>query len=350
MNLSSKERENEKMETREKELTAGKEWEEESGKWDPSPLLASICFHLLLFLVILCIVIRMPRSGHPAGDRNAESVGIVFSTGNGFEEPGGQAGSPGNEKKADPELDTNEKDQIRKIVDSLLPVPETIGVRSTSQKISDDIEKKESGSSSVSDPLNTQGNSSSVGSTGGSGGLGGQSVQFADLKGNGRKFVYVLDRSESMRWSNENPMKFAIREAKESINSLDPRLGAVRFQLIYYNQEAKVFEKDRLLPVDEPNKNRVLKFLDSIYPEGGTNPLAAIEKAVKLNPDVIFFLTDADEEIPSIALDRIHDMCRRHGVRQIHVVEFGKESGNKKNSFKRLALDNHGQYIFKRID
>ncbi|MDO5581561.1 MAG: VWA domain-containing protein [Planctomycetia bacterium] len=349
------------MQQKENKQSAEWIWEEESEKWDPSPLLVSICFHLLLFLAILCFVIYMPVPGNPLGGRSADSVGIVFSTGNGFEEPGGgsvsfsQAAKPDLEK-SDPELNEKEKDQVRKAVDSFLPAPNTVGVRNTAPAETEDPTGKERENSSASGSGDS-GNSSPFAGQSGSGngsgngaGNGGQAVQFADLKGNGRKFVYVLDRSESMRWSNEAPMKFALKEAKESINSLDARLGAVRFQLIYYNHEAKVFEKERLLPVDEPNKNRAIKFLDSIYPEGGTNPLAAIEKAVKLNPDVIFFLTDADEEIPPMALDRIHDLCRRSGVRQIHVVEFGKESGVKKISFKRLALENNGQYIFKKID
>ena len=43
-----------------------------------------------------------------------------------------------------------------------------------------------------------------------------------------------------------------------------------------------------------PNKARVQTQLATIAPDGGTDHMSALREALKLKPEVIFFLTDAD--------------------------------------------------------
>ncbi len=175
----------------------------------------------------------------------------------------------------------------------------------------------------------------------------GQTVGFAGLEGKGRRFVYVIDRSESMRWPNDQPIHYALKEAKASVASLDPEQGARKFQVITYNQDATPFGNGRLMDVNAKNRERVLDYLDQVVADGGTDPLAALEMAIRLAPDVIFFLTDADEEISPMVLARIRELRIRGRVGQIHVMEFGKPSAKRLHSFQKLAEQNNGNYIFK---
>ncbi len=315
----------------------------------------SLLMHSLLFIFLFFVISRLPKSGSSLGEHSTESVGIVFS---------GGSGTTANQKET--ENSQNDKEQKKKsamdllpafeqdhpVLEELLPKQNILGMNNdtaTSSSENTSQIRHVVVSDNDSDSHHGQGHSTD-GGHGTDGGHAGQTVTFGDIKGNGRKFVYVLDRSESMRWSNEWPMRYALREAKSSIGSLDRASGALRFQLVYYNHEARAFDKGRLLDVNTENKKKVIQFLDSIFPEGGTDPLAAIDIAVKMAPDVIFFLTDADEEITPMALAKIHEMAKKAGVRQIHVVEFGKSNAVKKKSFRQLAYDNNGQYIFKRID
>lgn len=321
------------------------------------PFLISLAIHLLLFIVILLIISRMPRMGTPFGERSTDSVGIVFSDSgsNGTQNSGASYSkqTPGkdssHEKKTEVQNNEIPENEISK---AFLPKRELLGASSKKDQGSLIKITTDDGQGNGSDSLTDTDNNHNQGNKGSGFGenSGGQMVSFSDVKGNGRKFVFVLDHSESMSWSNGYPMKYALEEARASIKSLSPEKGAQRFQIVVYNHDAQAFGKGVLLNVNEQNKNLVLKFLESVFPQGGTDPVAAMEAAVKMSPDVIFFLTDADEEIPPITLERIHDLARSKKVRQIHVVEFGKSGSKVKKSFRQLAQDNNGQYIFKKID
>ena len=152
-----------------------------------------------------------------------------------------------------------------------------------------------------------------------------------------------------MRWPGDLPIRYALDEAKASVESLAPKQGAKKFQIVSYNHDAKIFENGRLMDVTPANKRRALAYLDSVTADGGTDPLTALEKAIRLAPDVIFFLTDADEEIPPMVLARIRELRIRGRVGQIHVMEFGKPTGKRLHSFQKLADQNNGVYIFKDV-
>ena len=190
----------------------------------------------------------------------------------------------------------------------------------------------------------------SDGSSAGPGSGSGQTVRFGELTGRGRRFVYLIDRSESMKWPDEAPMNFAVSEARRSIGSLDPGAGARKFQLLVFNHNTEVFDGGtRLADVTPESKQRAVEFLDAVRPEGGTDPLGALSAAIRMAPDVIFLLTDAEEEISALALRRIGDSARRAGVAQINVIEFGKPGGRHPAAYRKLAEENCGAYLYKDV-
>ncbi len=225
---------------------------------------------------------------------------------------------------------SNQSDDLKSIADQLLPSNE-MGFFS--------------GSASYSSVLGSdlQG--------GGSGNGTGQNVGFGDVRGSGRKFVYVLDRSDSMSWNGGEPMRRAVAAAADSVDSLDPRRGANKFQIVVYNHDVEVFEGGAsLIEVNPSNKARAVRYLRSLVASGGTSPEKALEIGIKLRPDVLFFLTDADEELSPRALATVQSLRKEYKVKQICVVEFGKASEPRKRTFRQLAGENGGAYVFKNIE
>jgi hypothetical protein len=75
--------------------------------------------------------------------------------------------------------------------------------------------------------------------------------------------------------------------------------------------------------------------------------MKALLLAVKLQPDVIFFLTDADDPMPPGQLNEIRRLAA--GV-TIHTVEFGVGSDHDPNNFLvKLAVQTGGQHVYKDV-
>ena len=87
------------------------------------------------------------------------------------------------------------------------------------------------------------------------------------------------------------------------------------------------------------------RFIDSISADGGTAHEDALVAAVRLRPDVIFFLTDADDpKLASRNLDRIDRLGP--GV-IIHAIEFGTgPQRDAENFLVKLARQSAGQHVY----
>ena len=130
-----------------------------------------------------------------------------------------------------------------------------------------------------------------------------------------------------------------------------PKKGATKFQVAIFNHDVEIFENgEALIDVNLENKARIVRYLRSVVADGGTRPELALENALRLKPDVVFFLTDADEELSEAALEAIQTARRRFNVKQICVVEFGRGSQPRKKTFRRLAGENGGVYVFRDIE
>lgn len=165
--------------------------------------------------------------------------------------------------------------------------------------------------------------------------------------GEGETFVYVFDRSGSMGGGGDSPLAAAKAQLLASLEDLGQ---THRFQIIFYNQEPTIMNippaGGALVFATEQNKLLARRFVASIAAAGGTEHEAALTMALKLRPDVIFFLTDADEPVMTpVQLARI---ARRNGGRtSIHTIEFGVGPPARRDNFLRqLAHENGGQYVY----
>lgn len=168
------------------------------------------------------------------------------------------------------------------------------------------------------------------------------------ITGSGSRFVYVFDRSDSMNGYGGAPLRAAKRELVRSLNSLTDKQ---RFQLIFYNDKPTPFQMSgvpmQLMPGDSPNLVMAGRYVQSIMAFGGTEHESALRMALRLSPDVIFFLTDA--RIPRLNLSQLREIKSRaeQAGATIHTIEFGSDPIAPADSFLRdLASMNGGQYQY----
>jgi hypothetical protein len=164
--------------------------------------------------------------------------------------------------------------------------------------------------------------------------------------GEGYKFVYVFDRSGSMGGSGRTALKALKAELAKSLENLDT---VHQFQIVYYNERPLLFNPSgtpgRLAFANEQNKNRALRFIETITAEGGTAHEDALRMAIRLQPDVIFFLTDGDDpQLTPAQLEKIQHLAASI---IINAIEFGTGPRPAGPSFLvDLARQNGGGYVY----
>jgi hypothetical protein len=166
------------------------------------------------------------------------------------------------------------------------------------------------------------------------------------VKGEGKKFVYVVDRSESMGEANHNVLKAVKKQLLGSLSRLDK---IHQFQIIFDNDRPLRFTRSGqlslLILATEQNKALTAKFVDSILPEVGTEHEKALETAILMGPDVIFLLTDAEK--PRLSAEQLASIQRPARGITIHVIEFGRgPPTDPDNLLEQLARQNGGRHRY----
>jgi hypothetical protein len=168
------------------------------------------------------------------------------------------------------------------------------------------------------------------------------------VSGSGSRFVYVFDRSDSMNSASGRPLRAAKRELIRSLKSLGERQ---QFQVIFYNDKPTPFQLSgvplQLYRGELDTIQRAVSYVDSVAAFGGTEHDSALKLALRMSPDVIFFLTDA--RIPRLSGSELFEIQRRADSigTTIHAIEFGTDPAAPSVSFLReLASMNGGQYQY----
>lgn len=168
------------------------------------------------------------------------------------------------------------------------------------------------------------------------------------IEGEGTRFLYVFDRSESMLGYGGAPLRSAKAEMLSSIKSL----GEVhQFQIIFYNDSPLPFggmgsQGPKLFKGDQASKDAAARFIRDVPAAGGTRHIDALRMALAMGPDVVFFLTDADSSPPAREIDDLQTRAIRGGT-TIHSIQFGSGAAAAgSNWLKRLADGLGGQYRY----
>ncbi len=168
-------------------------------------------------------------------------------------------------------------------------------------------------------------------------------TSFFGVEGSGSSFVYVVDRSDSMNANESAPLRNAKRELLKSLESLNEYN---QFQIVFYNDSLSPLSGKMIFATDT-NKRRAMGFVKGMPGDGGTSHLPALKQALALAPEVLFFLTDADD--PRLTLPQLDDIRRRAELTRttIHTIQFNLGPASNDGSWiKDLAEMNRGTYKY----
>jgi hypothetical protein len=166
----------------------------------------------------------------------------------------------------------------------------------------------------------------------------GPAPSFFPAAGQARSVVYVIDRSMSM--GLRGALDAARRELLASLGRLPEH---VRFQVIVYNRTAELLAPGAdLVEATDQNKRHTAARIESLCAEGGTSHLPALRKALSLAPEVIYFLTDADDLNP---LEQQAVTHLNRGRCSLHVIELNTSHRDRPwMPLQQLAQHNRGTY------
>ena len=160
-----------------------------------------------------------------------------------------------------------------------------------------------------------------------------------DLGKQARNVVFVVDRSGSMTDS----IDYVKLELKRAIGEMpEEEEEENQFHVIFYSSGPPVeMPSRRLVPPTQRNKQLAFEFIDSVVPQGETDPSKAIERAFAAKPDTICLLTDGE-------FDRsIADLVKRlNADRKVRVHTLGFLYRLGEAVLKQIASENGGTYTF----
>jgi hypothetical protein len=172
-------------------------------------------------------------------------------------------------------------------------------------------------------------------------------TSFLGIEDTGKRFVYVIDHSFSMETGQA--LQAAKAELLASLAQLDE---TQEFQIVFYNHEPTVLQtrRGKYFSGTDPQRLQVMEQIRVIRPSGGTRHFPALMEALRLEPEVIFLLTDGDAH-SALSRKETEDLKRRNrNNARIHCIEFGmgrqRDAGN---FLKKLASEHGGQYTYRDI-
>ncbi len=167
----------------------------------------------------------------------------------------------------------------------------------------------------------------------------GKGPTFFQVEGRGQSVLFLIDRSSSMGPSGA--LRVATRELLASLQGL---AREVRFQVLVYNTRTNPLlpQYPDWLGATQDNIRRVAQALADLEAAGPTDHGPALREALLRQPDVLFFLTDADD-LTSEQVRRANQINRGRTV--IHVIELNPFNRGKPDMpLQVLARDNGGSY------
>ena len=172
-------------------------------------------------------------------------------------------------------------------------------------------------------------------------GIGDGKGFFGSVPG-GKRIVFVVDSSRSMNHRHDSPFKTRFRRLKvELIKAILELPADHEFFVIFFANEMLAMPAESLQPATPQAKDRYLRWVAQVDPGGSpTDPLDAMAAAIRLQPDIIYFLTDGEFKkgvnlrLRSIKLPRT----------TIHTFAFGETVGEA--LLKEVAQNNGGEYTF----
>jgi hypothetical protein len=166
---------------------------------------------------------------------------------------------------------------------------------------------------------------------------------FGSPAAEGRSFVFLIDRSQSMGHAGLGAIAAAAKELAESIDALG---AEQKFQVIAYNQKPLALGGREMLPATPENKRKLIEFVANTAAFGATEHELGLFAALRYKPEVIFLFTDGgDPELKPGQLRSIREAAA--GRTAIHCLHFGSGPRVEEDHFlARLAEQTGGSYVY----
>ena len=160
---------------------------------------------------------------------------------------------------------------------------------------------------------------------------------FFGLRPVGRRVVYVLDCSRSMNHPHDTEAKTRFKRMKlELIKSIQGMGPESEFFLIFFNDFAIPMPSPVPVQASEQPKLKYLHWMQDLKADGNTEPRIALQHALRLQPDIIYFLTDG-----SFTYRVQQDLLSLQSSRtEIHTFAFDSPfTENQRRAYNRLLDD-----------
>lgn len=154
------------------------------------------------------------------------------------------------------------------------------------------------------------------------------------------RFVYVLDCSGSMQERDSQARDRFERLKIELVRSIGGLSESHEFFVIFFNSVAVPMPARTLQRATLQNKRKYLEWVVKIQGGGDTDPTDALSYAFRLNPDLIYLLTDGSFG------DKVPDMIARENTRGVAIHTFCLGDAKGESLLRRIAETNHGVYKF----
>jgi hypothetical protein len=143
--------------------------------------------------------------------------------------------------------------------------------------------------------------------------------RFMGLQGNATRIVYLIDASGTLI----ETLPFVVAELKNSVGNLSEKQS---FTVIFFQgTDPKEVPRSGMKQANSANKTGVFNWIDSgkIIPQGGNNPVKAIQLALAYEPELIYILSD------NITGNGIYQVDQRSFVRDIEKANRGRDGKQK---------------------
>jgi len=163
---------------------------------------------------------------------------------------------------------------------------------------------------------------------------------FFGMKAAGQSVVYVVDCSSSMNVPHTRSATRFHRLKIELLNSVASMKPNQSFYIIFFNDHPIPMPARTMQPAKPALQRQYLGWMARIRANGMTDPLSSLKMALRLRPDVIYFLTDGNFHFKTaVSLSRI-----RQSRSVIHTITFGEREAEP--LMKSIAVANRGTYRF----
>lgn len=170
-------------------------------------------------------------------------------------------------------------------------------------------------------------------------------VRFIGTRGTGEKFLFVIDASAPMGNGKHSPWEYVRGELKFSFEDLR---DTQQFQVVYFNAAANLLPGGDApggwIPATPEKRKEAYEYLQTLKTDGQGDPALALQTALDLEPDVIFFLTD--KKCVPLETTKALDLITLAGGTKINVVEIGEgpDPPRGKPAIRALAESCRGSY------